>query len=152
MSNAIKSAPDFIRFITAGNATITIVSNVTGRRFTFKITKAADGKSMFFVKTLVGSDNMSDFEYVGFFSTMLRDTLQLRNGRVLVAGKKGRPGDIRFKALDWLLTAIAMSRDTTMSETVTVFHEGRCARCGRKLTTPESIESGFGPECVKHTA
>jgi hypothetical protein len=26
-------------------------------------------------------------------------------------------------------------------------HEGRCAACGRQLTTPESIERGFGPEC-----
>jgi hypothetical protein len=30
-----------------------------------------------------------------------------------------------------------------------VWHEGSCARCGKKLTVPESIESGFGPECVK---
>jgi hypothetical protein len=29
-----------------------------------------------------------------------------------------------------------------------VWHEGRCGRCGRKLTVPESIESGFGPECA----
>jgi hypothetical protein len=27
-------------------------------------------------------------------------------------------------------------------------HEGRCGRCGRTLTVPESIDSGFGPECI----
>ena len=31
-------------------------------------------------------------------------------------------------------------------------HEGRCARCGRALTVPESIDSGFGPECARKVA
>ena len=30
-----------------------------------------------------------------------------------------------------------------------VWHEGKCGRCGAKLTVPESVASGFGPECVK---
>jgi len=29
-----------------------------------------------------------------------------------------------------------------------VHHEGRCGRCNRKLTVPESIENGLGPECA----
>jgi hypothetical protein len=29
-----------------------------------------------------------------------------------------------------------------------VYHEGRCGRCNRKLTVPESIETGLGPECA----
>jgi hypothetical protein len=33
-----------------------------------------------------------------------------------------------------------------------VHHEGRCGRCGRTLTVPESIESGIGPECAKKMA
>lgn len=28
-------------------------------------------------------------------------------------------------------------------------HVGKCGRCGRKLTTPKSIETGLGPECEK---
>ena len=27
-------------------------------------------------------------------------------------------------------------------------HEGRCGRCGRALTVPESIDTGFGPHCA----
>src|ERR1019366_4832357 len=30
-----------------------------------------------------------------------------------------------------------------------VWHEGKCGRCGRKLTVPESIERGIGPECER---
>jgi hypothetical protein len=31
---------------------------------------------------------------------------------------------------------------------VDVLHSGRCGRCGRTLTTPDSIERGLGPECA----
>lgn len=31
---------------------------------------------------------------------------------------------------------------------MTVRHEGKCGRCGRKLTVPESIDRGIGPECA----
>jgi hypothetical protein len=30
-----------------------------------------------------------------------------------------------------------------------VWHEGRCAKCGLKLTVPQSIMTGFGPTCAK---
>lgn len=30
-----------------------------------------------------------------------------------------------------------------------IYHEGICARCGRKLVDPKSIERGFGPKCRK---
>lgn len=30
-----------------------------------------------------------------------------------------------------------------------IHHAGKCGRCGRKLTTPKSIETGLGPECEK---
>jgi hypothetical protein len=34
-----------------------------------------------------------------------------------------------------------------LPEQTKVYHEAKCARCGR-LTVPESIESGFGPHCL----
>jgi len=30
----------------------------------------------------------------------------------------------------------------------TILREGRCIRCNRKLTHPDSILSGIGPECA----
>jgi hypothetical protein len=38
------------------------------------------------------------------------------------------------------------------SDKLEVWHEGRCGRCGRRLTVPESIESGLGPECATKAA
>jgi len=36
-----------------------------------------------------------------------------------------------------------------LPETIVVYHHGTCGRCRRKLTDPESITTGIGPECVK---
>ena len=36
----------------------------------------------------------------------------------------------------------------TEAKSLEIWHEGRCGRCGRKLTVPSSIESGIGPECA----
>jgi len=40
-------------------------------------------------------------------------------------------------------------KEKNLPEFVEFWHEGVCGKCGRKLTVPESIESGFGPECIK---
>jgi hypothetical protein len=30
-----------------------------------------------------------------------------------------------------------------------VYHEGKCGRCNRKLTTPASVLTGIGPDCAE---
>jgi hypothetical protein len=37
----------------------------------------------------------------------------------------------------------------TLSPLIEIWHQGRCGKCGKVLTVPKSIESGFGPECSK---
>jgi hypothetical protein len=34
-----------------------------------------------------------------------------------------------------------------VSNQIDFWHEGRCCVCGRKLTVPESVADGIGPEC-----
>jgi hypothetical protein len=36
-----------------------------------------------------------------------------------------------------------------LPECVEIHHEGYCGKCGRPLTVPESITSGYGPVCQK---
>lgn len=33
---------------------------------------------------------------------------------------------------------------------VSLLHEGRCCRCSMPLTHPESINTGFGPDCLQY--
>lgn len=142
----IESAEGALAFVLGGSAIFTLRSAKTGVRYTFRVSRAKDKADMYFVGTLTGPDNSSDYEYLGFLKTDAPDTLKHGyDGGVLIAGKKGRPGDVRFRGLDWVLRALARGK---LPADVEFWHEGRCARCARRLTDPASIERGFGPECA----
>lgn len=136
--NLIASAADATQFVFGGRARFTLVSKETGHRKTFKVAQAKDNSDMFFASLLTGPSNESDYQYIGFVK---------RPALGLVAGKKGRASHPAFVALDWALRHLETGH---MPEKLEVWHEGCCARCGRALTDPTSIQRGFGPECVKH--
>jgi len=158
-------------FIFAGNATFTLRSINTGVRFTYKVTvKKADRERLeaeercmqeltkefgpnhgyvpsikeeevpYFINLLRGSDNERDFAYMGV----------LRKPGVYfwtaASGKVGRQAPA-YKALLWFLDAMRCGR-LVLGYSLEVWHEGRCGRCSRKLTVPESIKSGYGSECA----
>ena len=134
----IADAADAHQFIFGGRSRFTLVSKKTGKRYTYRVSKAKDIDDMFFASLLVGQNNDADYEYIGF--------IKIPQGE-LIAGKKGNPAHPAYKALDWALRQL---RQNSMHEQLEFWHEGRCARCGRALTDPASIEAGFGPECINH--
>lgn len=125
----------------AGNATITLQSGQTDRHFTYKIKKAKDKDNLFFINLLSGPDNEEDYQYIGCYYS---DTEYFH---------PAKPWKDRV-AISWPPSLRAMrfflSKLYNIPANLHVFHEGRCGRCGRKLTTPESIARGLGPECVKY--
>ena len=123
-----------LRFIHAGKATLTVVG--AHSRFTYKIRAAKEG-GVHFVSVLSGPDNYTNYQYIGF----------IKHGSLL-AGKKGLPAAPSFKALNWTLAHLA-KHPGQLEGPLEIWHEGKCGRCGRKLTVPESIDQGYGPECVK---
>ena len=125
-------------YVLAGNATVTIRSNKTGKRFTYKIQTADDGNK-WFVKLLQGPDNTSDFGYMG----MITDSGQFVRTRATKMSSEA----ISFKAWLWTWNKIQSSQDTDALE---IWHEGTCGRCNKKLTVPSSIEAGIGPKCATH--
>ena len=128
-------------------ATATVVNEATGNRITLRFRKPKmtdkdkaagrdEGTLPVFVDVMDGHDNESHFSFVG----------TLRGGRLALSAKaKAKQADAkRAKViLDWTLAAAEREN----LRTVRVLHEGCCGRCGRKLTVPESIDSGLGPEC-----
>jgi Family of unknown function (DUF6011) len=141
MRGRLTSAPDATRFALAGKSTLTLVSVKTGARFTYRISAAPDGNAHF-VGLLTGSDNTADYKYLG----------RISRGVFWLGRKIPRAGDISrdapsAKAFDWTWRQLAKGE---LPESLEIWHEGRCGRCGRKLTVPSSIESGFGPECINH--
>jgi hypothetical protein len=127
---------DRAKFILAGHAVFTITSTATGQSFTYKVsapkdTDASPGRP-YFASVLTGPNNQADYTYLGM----------LRNGRVVpTRASTISPDAPSFVALNWFLGHVN-------SPKVEFRHEGKCCRCGRALTRPESIDSGMGPECA----
>ena len=61
--------------------------------------------------------------------------------------KNGYRVNISFQAFAWFLASLSRP-GTELPEQLEFWHAGRCGRCGRRLTVPASIASGFGPECA----
>ncbi len=143
----MQDVPGIFRFVLAGNSTFTLVSKATGKRFTYKVSRVPDFqlgvKHAWFVNLLTGPNNSDDYIYMGMI--------------------RGEPasGDVWFwhsvkskVALDapsckgFMAFFETLTKTESLHPSIEFWHEGRCGRCGRKLTVPESVASGFGPECA----
>jgi Family of unknown function (DUF6011) len=137
----LKTAAIAKAFILGGNARVTLKSERTGDHYTFKIAECEDKPGeLYFVSLLVGSDNESDYKYLG---TLRPNGDGFKHGRKSTIGTDA-PG---FKAFDWFCYWLLRGE---IKPGVVVMHEGRCGRCAHPLTHPDSILNGFGPECIKH--
>jgi len=140
-SHQFSTIKDACDYALAGNATLTLESLKTGAHFTFKVrlAKPRDGEepqALWFVSLLNGPDNGSDYQYLGI----------IRNGRFTRTAKSRITEEASsFKAFNFFWACITAGK---LPESLAVRHEGRCGRCGRVLTVPESIDAGIGPECA----
>lgn len=138
MTSTKQLAPKDVKdFVLAGNATITLSVNHT--HFTYKIIRSHNN-GVYFVRLLSGPDNEQDYTYLGAYIT---------DACLMVPCKtwKGHPS-YTWPASLRLIWRLLYNIENIPRD-IRVYHEGRCGRCGRKLTTPESIERGYGPECYK---
>lgn len=116
------------------NGIFTVESNATGDSRTFRIhTQGEDADFMpgrRLLSLLTGPDNNSDYTSFGYF----------HEGRV-VLWKKHRESKFYLWAKRFI------ENPDSYEDKVSILFEGRCIRCNRKLTTPESIRDGIGPIC-----
>lgn len=141
MRGRLITAKDMHNFVLAGNARLTLVSEKTGKRYTYRVRRpreAAPG-CPHFVSVMYGADNETEFTFMGSI---------FKDGNYRHSAKSNlSPGDIREKGFEYFWSAVRAGK---IPMNMQVWHEGRCCRCGRALTVPESIHSGIGPECRKH--
>ena len=126
-------------FVTAGKAIFT-VSNPQGVRYTFRVKLPKEPRGEFFASVLFGSNNETDYVYVGMVDGR---TGALRTTR----GSKVAASDTRTKVLAFALRVIYGRQ--ALPAGYRIEHAGKCCRCGRTLTVPASIRSGIGPECAQ---
>lgn len=138
----MSDTADITRFVFAGKSTFTFKSTFTlrskktGIRFTYRVTEKDEG-AIYFVALLNGSDNENDYTYLGFY-----------RGSNYEHGRKSRITSDAPSAKAFEFFARCLSKGE-LHPALEFYHEGRCGRCSRKLTTPESVLTGIGPECCR---
>lgn len=138
------------RFVLAGNARFTLVSNHTGNRLTYQVQRPEDfspDRPIWFVKVLTGADNDHDYTYIGQIIPWTRGSEYLSYSH----GKKSRirPEATSVATIRWFVGHMFGPNGHGLPSGVSFYHEGRCGRCNRTLTVPSSIETGFGPDCAE---
>lgn len=148
MSTPFNSAQDAREFVLAGNATVTLQSRKSGNHFTYRVRQATDRSTgepvnRWFVSLMNGPDNESSYAYIGLLDADAHSSgmIQFRQTAKCRAGADA-PSVCGF-VFFWRAVV-----DGRMPADMIVRHEGRCGRCNRKLTVPESIDRGIGPECA----
>ena len=143
------------KFFVAGNATFTVkvpeafaTKYDTLLHYTFKVQQSEPSEKWpnpaHFIKLLTGPDNTSDFNFLGKLNPVTGEVTisakscvgegawSLRIVRRVMAQMFEGEGIAAIKATGW-----------------DIDHMGKCGRCGRPLTVPESIECGIGPDCAE---
>lgn len=161
-AHRFSNVADFNAFMLAGRAIFTMRSQ-SGKRYTLRVSRAdsvslkieggrvvsklnkagkpvIDTAPRWDVELLTGSDNTGDYRTIG----MITSKHVFHGFEVLTNAEESNGA----KAFDWLMTSKSY-RAGQVPSTVELWHVGRCGRCGRALTVPESIESGIGPVCAE---
>lgn len=142
MTKAYIKSPEILKpYLTAGNTTFTLYSKKLNKRYTYHITQDKKMKSRYFVSLMYGSDNTDIKRSYRFLGLFYDDTMHLKVNSI---GEAKRDAGRMF---DYFLEVIAQKRP--WPDTCEFYPSCRCARCGRKLTTPESIKKGIGPDCLE---
>jgi hypothetical protein len=125
-----------VESIATPNGTITVENPGSGDHRTFKIStqpdsaKFAPGKRI--VSLLTGPSNTEDFTAFGFVED---------NGRITLWSKYRTP---HYQKLAFLLEK---PEQASAKWGMSYLWAARCRRCNRTLTTPDSVNTGIGPNC-----
>lgn len=149
MSRAQITDPRWaLDYVLAGRGKFTIVSVRSGARFTYKIQSPPPMDDRYqgnpnqgtvpmpplFVKVLASDDYL----FVGF--------IRGRNFKHSTKAKVSADAP-SFQAFNWLYRMLLAGR--LPEDKIEFWHEGKCGKCGRALTVPESIQRGLGPICAQ---
>ncbi len=141
-SKVIKSDVH-LPFMLAGNALFKVYSSRTNTSVIYQITSSKD-TDLWFVSVQYEYNNTADvfntikFAYIG--------TITGRLNFKHTKGSKVASTSKTFKGFAWLWECVTSNK---LPDFIHISHMTRCAKCGRRLKTPESIARGFGPSCWK---
>jgi len=133
-----------LQYMLAGNCTVTLVSKKTKAMITCKLkkikSKRADGNEFIYLLN-VPDGSKSIYAGVVYFNAS-GDKFEFSTG---VKGQV-QESDIRVKSVLYVINKLLAEKYDLEVE---VYHSGKCGRCNKKLTVPDSIVTGLGPECSR---
>lgn len=141
--NGIVEQSKALNFIFAGNCLFTIKSLTTDKHYTYKV--IGSNTSYYRVYDISGrlvlkvEDNKFVFDK---HATFLVDYYKTHNFKESFS-------DNRYLLILAFCFTIEMLKLHHTHSNIEIWHHGRCGRCARPLTVPESIQLGLGPECAK---
>lgn len=131
----IKDLKSIRKFVFAGNALFTLRNKVSGNQFTFKVVKQSGVYSRHYLSTVFLKKRF--FTGVFYFGANITTSFHCRSNKP--------EANQAVAVLKWF--ASYLINNTPLPPQVEFWHEGKCGRCGRALTDPESIKLGIGPKC-----
>ena len=128
------------KIVLAGKAALTIKNPVTGQHVKLKMRQRRDrstGKPSpcYFLYVALLADGDLGYNYAGAYFS---DSGRFKLGSNVKVGSRL---DINSRFLIRCISKPENLKDTEIE------HAGKCCKCGRPLTHPESIRTGLGPEC-----
>lgn len=131
------------RYCLGGRGIITLENPKSGKHHTYEFRKPNNPEDfspdVLFVYCLVKENT---WLYVGMF-TYKNNVFRLTRYSKFVSDSEIVEG-VRY-----IVNKISGKFAKRSVERMKFYHEGVCSVCGRKLTTPKSIELGIGPKCKK---
>jgi hypothetical protein len=150
----MKKRPQIIRsnvnplalphFFFAGRAVLTFRNNESGTHMTVKVKQAKDKNDrkiklpIFFVYVSLLGDSETGYRFGG---TVFQESMSIKLGKDVQSGSQ------LHSVMEFILRSLR--NPESLRGKVSLLHEGRCCRCQLPLTHPESINTGFGPDCLE---
>jgi len=134
MISGIIKHESALNFIFGGKSFVTFLNTKSENRFTFKVVKHKKD-DIFFVNVLTNPDVYTFIGTVknGFYKHSSKSNIGVESQSV--------------KVFNYVIDKLKQNK---LSDIIEIYHDGRCGKCGRQLTVPESILTGFGPECFRN--
>lgn len=143
-------------FVAAGRAifTVSVPANFVAEhpecrdRYTFQVKrkpKTDRWPESWFVNMLAGPDNTRDYSPLGRLNPETGAVSLVRSTQM---NDRSWPVKIIRRVLACVYEVSNAKPEDILRAGFELRHEGRCGRCGRRLTVPESIDTGLGPTCA----
>ena len=146
MTQGILKHSKALEFILGGKSFVTFLNTKTDNRFTFKVVKHKK-EDLFFVNVLTSPDI---YTFIGTVNST-GSFRHSRKSKITGEAQSVKVFSYVFSKLQIIVKPSTETEDaiTALPEFIEVYHSVRCVKCGKRLTTPNSINLGYGPDCIK---